>query len=84
MKGVTLIGDAAHLMPPAGEGANLAMYDGAMLGQAIANHPNDINQAIASYEKTCFHEVKGCSTCRPILRYLIRREHTISISGNLN
>ena len=52
--GVTLLGDAAHLMAPSGEGANLAMYDGAELGKALATHPGDIEAALIAYEQDLF------------------------------
>ncbi len=52
--GVPLLGDAAHLLAPNGEGANSAMYDGAELGKAIAAHPDGIEAALNQYEEAMF------------------------------
>ena len=53
---ITLIGDAAHWMPPfAGEGVNMAMLDALELCDAITNVKfRDAGSAIAYYENQMF------------------------------
>ncbi len=52
MDNLTMIGDAAHVMPPfAGEGANMAMLDALELSNALTSDKyNSLHEAIAVYE----------------------------------
>ena len=48
---LTLLGDAAHLMPPyAGEGVNMAMLDAFELAECLLSDPPDTHSALADYE----------------------------------
>ncbi|MDV9169868.1 NAD(P)/FAD-dependent oxidoreductase [Streptomyces sp. W16] len=59
--GVTLLGDAAHLMPPLGVGANLAMLDGAELAEsmAAASSPVDLDETVRAFEERMWARAGG-------------------------
>lgn len=47
------MGDAAHLMPPLGAGANLAMLEGAELAEMVvaATGPGELDEAVRAFEE---------------------------------
>ncbi|MFI7029532.1 FAD-dependent oxidoreductase [Microbispora rosea] len=53
VRGVTLLGDAAHLMPPLGLGANLAMLEGAELAESVAaaSGSGDLDEVVRAFEE---------------------------------
>ncbi|GAA2260194.1 hypothetical protein GCM10010430_50320 [Kitasatospora cystarginea] len=76
VQGVTLLGDAAHLSAPNGEGANLAMCDGAELGKAIAAHPDDCEAALTEYEQALFPRSAAAATEGAHLHELLFGDNT--------
>jgi 2-polyprenyl-6-methoxyphenol hydroxylase-like FAD-dependent oxidoreductase len=52
LSGVTMLGDAAHVMPPfAGEGVNMAMLDALQLSEYLTDDKYTLQEAISLYEK---------------------------------
>lgn len=52
---ITILGDAAHLMPPNGEGVNLAMLDALDLSNCLTTGTyQNIEAALAAYEELMF------------------------------
>ncbi|EED19271.1 monoxygenase, putative [Talaromyces stipitatus ATCC 10500] len=53
--GVTLLGDAAHLTEPTGDGVNNALQDSVELARCIIKHGiDDLDSAVVEYEKAMF------------------------------
>ena len=57
---LTLLGDAAHLMPPNGEGVNLAMLDALDLSNCLTNPVfKNLHEAISAYERIMLERSAG-------------------------
>ncbi|BCJ55017.1 monooxygenase [Actinoplanes sp. NBRC 14428] len=71
---VTLLGDAAHLMPPVGVGVNLAMLDAYELALALTR-ADTVGEAVRAYERTMLPRSAEWSTALDgVAGFLLERD----------
>lgn len=81
--GLTLIGDAAHVMPPLGVGVNLAMLDAAELAEALTNGA-DWQQAVRQSEDVMLKRSGVISAqCVSALQYMFSAEGSQAALNNM-
>ncbi|KAF4553887.1 FAD-binding domain-containing protein 43 [Elsinoe fawcettii] len=77
--GVTLVGDAAHLTLPSGEGVNMAMYDCWQLAEQIINLGVDrIDEAVAAYERQLFQRAPAIFEGQDVMHQLMAEDAPMS------
>ncbi|KAK3094236.1 hypothetical protein LTR53_019553, partial [Teratosphaeriaceae sp. CCFEE 6253] len=85
--GVTLIGDAAHLNIPDGEGVNRALVDGMELARQIVGHGlGDLDAAVREYEAQMLPRTKaeieqGTGTVELLWKEDAPRSFVLAVTG---
>ncbi len=75
---IALLGDAAHaIVPFYGQGANCAFEDCVAMVEALHRHPNDLDAAIADYERARCDNADAIAELAQI-NFIEMRDHTAS------